>query len=378
MATRFGNFKELSQGKKPITANEAYLMLKELGMLGNQFIPGAESIGMLLDGKSPKEAAMALQDWIPGNAAYQNWLNDRPQDWSRNAVDAAVMAVPAARGATKAAGAIERTFGGKLGPRAGFMVDPGYAFANDAQKEATQKLADAWNRDIKDIQKYAMPSKMPENVTFADQKLNNYSDAPFKFGGLPIKKTYRDPSTGKFITEQKAVIQAIQPQDATEAAFVRHQKTDYETRLKNVKHAIEADRSLQGQKKVVPSLTGWEEHYKDIGGNWKDKGSRVRARMWNDINRQMPAYSKAIGVPDRRWQASKGPDIVTIFSPEDAKALKSAEMEYDMMELLGSSPEMMWQADMLPEEISARKAAAAKRIQELKNKQTMDAIEGLD
>lgn len=121
MATRFGNFKELSQGKKPITADEAYLMLKELGMLGNQFIPGAESLGMLLDGKSPKEAAMALQEWIPGNAAYQNWLNDRPQDWSRNAVDAAVMAVPAARGATKAAGAIERTFGGKLGPREGFL-----------------------------------------------------------------------------------------------------------------------------------------------------------------------------------------------------------------------------------------------------------------
>lgn len=58
MATRFGNFKELSQGKKPITADEAYLMLKELGMLGNQFIPGAESLGMLLDGKSPKEAAI--------------------------------------------------------------------------------------------------------------------------------------------------------------------------------------------------------------------------------------------------------------------------------------------------------------------------------
>ena len=102
MATRFGNFKELSQGKKPITADEAYLMLKELGMLGNQFIPGAESIGMLLDGKSPKEAAMALQDWIPGNAAYQNWLNDKPQDWTRNAVDAAAVGIPLAKPAGKA------------------------------------------------------------------------------------------------------------------------------------------------------------------------------------------------------------------------------------------------------------------------------------
>lgn len=377
MATRFGNFKELSQGKKPITTDEAYLMLKELGMLGNQFIPGAESLGMLLDGKSPKEAAMALQDWIPGNAAYQNWLNDRPQDWSRNAVDAAVMAVPAARGATKAAGAIERTFGGKLGPRAGFTVDPGYVFADDAQKEATQKLADAWNRDMKDIQKYAMPSKMPEGVTYANQKLNAISDAPFKFGGLPIKKTYRDPSTGKFITEQKAVTQAIQPQDATEAAFVRHQKTDYDNRLKSIRNTMDFDRTL-GEYRKVPTTKGYKIEYKDVNGNWANRTDRAKARMWNDIDRQMPAYSKAIGVPDKRWQASKGPDIVTIFSPEDAKALKSAEMEYDMMELLGSSPEMMWQADLLPEEISSRKAAAAKRIQELKNKQTMDAIEGLD
>ena len=377
MATRFGNFKELSQGKKPITADEAYLMLKELGMLGNQFIPGAESLGMLLDGKSPKEAAMALQDWIPGNAAYQNWLNDRPQDWSRNAVDAAVMAVPAARGATKAAGAIERTFGGKLGPRAGFTVDPGYAFANDAQKEATQKLVDGWNRDKKDIVKGALPSKMPESVTYANPKINMISDAPFKFGGLPIRKTYRDPTTGKFITESKAVTQAIMPDDATEAAFVRHIKTDYDNKLKNVRHAIETAGPL-GEYRIVNTPRGYKTEYKDINGNWTNRTDRAKARMWNDINKQMPAYSEAIKIPDINWQKTKGPNIVTIFSPEDAKALKSAEMEYDMMDLLGSSPEMMWQADMLPEEISSRKAAAAKRIQELKNKQTMDAIEGLD
>ena len=377
MATRFGNFKELSQGKKPITADEAYLMLKELGMIGNSIIPGAESLSMLLDGKSPYEAAMALQEWIPFNDAYQNWLNDKPQDWQSNAIDAAIMAVPAARGAKKSIGAIERTFGDKLGSKAGYAIDPNYVFANDAQKEATQKLVDGWNREIQDVQKYALPSKMPESVTFANQKLNAISDAPFKFGGLPIKKTYRDPSTGKFITEQKAMTQAIMPRDATEAAFVRHEKTDYDNRLKNIRNTMDFDKSL-GEYRKVPTTKGYWIEYKDTNGNWVKRTDRAKARMWNDINKQMPAYSQAIGVPDKRWQASKGPDIVTIFSPEDAKALKSAEMEYDMMELLGSSPEMIWQADMLPEEISSRKAAAAKRIQELKNKQTMDAIEGLD
>ena len=69
--TRFGNFSELSQGKKPMDAEEAWIMLKQLGLLGQEFIPGATSVRKLMEGE-PREAAEELQYWIPGNEAYQN------------------------------------------------------------------------------------------------------------------------------------------------------------------------------------------------------------------------------------------------------------------------------------------------------------------
>ena len=71
--TRFGNFSNLSQGKKPISDEEALAILTNLGFIGQEFIPGATSIRKVMEGK-PREAVEELQDWIPGNAAYQNWL----------------------------------------------------------------------------------------------------------------------------------------------------------------------------------------------------------------------------------------------------------------------------------------------------------------
>ena len=113
--TRFGNFSELSQGKKPMTAKEAWIMLNELGLLGQEFVPGATSVRKLMEGK-PREALEELQDWIPGNAAYQNFIRGKEQDWVRNALDAMIIAKPFARGAKKAAEAIEKMpKGGKGG-----------------------------------------------------------------------------------------------------------------------------------------------------------------------------------------------------------------------------------------------------------------------
>ena len=105
--TRFGNFQQLAQGKKPMTAKEAWLMLNELGLLAQEFVPGATSVRKLLEGK-PVEALYELQDWIPGNAAWQNFINGREQDWVRNALDAMVIAKPFARGAKKVMEAVEK------------------------------------------------------------------------------------------------------------------------------------------------------------------------------------------------------------------------------------------------------------------------------
>ena len=113
--TRFGNFQQLAQGKKPMTAKEAWIMLNELGLLAQEFVPGATSVRKLLEGK-PTEALYELEDWIPGNAAWQNFINGREQDWVRNALDAMVIAKPFARGAKKVMEAIEKVpKGGKGG-----------------------------------------------------------------------------------------------------------------------------------------------------------------------------------------------------------------------------------------------------------------------
>ena len=105
--TRFGNFQQLMQGKKPITAKEAWIMLNELGLLAQEFVPGATSVRKLLEGK-PIEALYELQDWIPGNAAWQNFINGREQDWVRNGLDAMAVANPLTKGVSKVMRAVEK------------------------------------------------------------------------------------------------------------------------------------------------------------------------------------------------------------------------------------------------------------------------------
>ena len=113
--TRFGNFQQLMQGKKPMTAKEAWLMLNELGLLAQEFVPGATSVRKLLEGK-PIEALYDLQDWIPGNAAWQNFINGRDQDWVRNSLDAMSVANPLTKGVSKVMRAVEKVpKGGKGG-----------------------------------------------------------------------------------------------------------------------------------------------------------------------------------------------------------------------------------------------------------------------
>lgn len=113
--TRFGNIQQFAQGKKPMTAKEAWLMLNELGLLAQEFVPGATSVRKLLEGK-PIEALYDLQDWIPGNAAWQNFINGREQDWVRNGIDAMSVASPLTKGVSKVMKAVEKVpKGGKGG-----------------------------------------------------------------------------------------------------------------------------------------------------------------------------------------------------------------------------------------------------------------------
>lgn len=150
--TRFGNFQQLMQGKKPMTAKEAWLMLNELGLLAQEFVPGATSVRKLLEGK-PMEALYELQDWIPGNAAWQNFINGKDQDWVRNAVDAMAIANPLTKGVSKVMRAVEKV---PKGGKEGFisLTKPtGQNKLNDvieASNAAGQTITPAIEKEIRD------------------------------------------------------------------------------------------------------------------------------------------------------------------------------------------------------------------------------------
>lgn len=115
MATRFGKFSDLVGDREPITGEEAWEVLKKLGLLGQEFVPGATSIRKLMEGE-PVEAASEFNNWIPGGKAVENFVDDKPQDWMKNLVDAVIMAKPLAKGAKKVAEVVESIpKGGKEG-----------------------------------------------------------------------------------------------------------------------------------------------------------------------------------------------------------------------------------------------------------------------
>ena len=176
--TRFGNFSELAQGKKPMTAKEAWIMLNELGLLGQEFIPGATSVRKLMEGK-PREAVEELQDWIPGNAAYQNFIRGKEQDWVRNALDAMIIAKPFARGAKKAAEAIEKM---PKGGKGGFITAPKPSKENklkdfiEASNAAGQTITPAIEKEIRDHIGLVNQMKRNPSRTLQRQISNHYDN----------------------------------------------------------------------------------------------------------------------------------------------------------------------------------------------------------
>ena len=152
MAEKYGSFKDLSNGKKPITAEEAWIMLKELGLLGQEFVPGATSVRKLMEG-DVKGAGSELNDWIPGGKAVQNLAEGKDQDWAKNALDLAIVGKPLVKGAKKAAEAIERM---PKGGKEGFIVlkknqgDNKLKDVIEASNEAGQTITPEIEKEIRD------------------------------------------------------------------------------------------------------------------------------------------------------------------------------------------------------------------------------------
>lgn len=175
--TRFGNIQQFAQGKKPMTAKEAWLMLNELGLLAQEFVPGATSVRKLLEGK-PVEALYELQDWIPGNAAWQNFINGREQDWVRNGIDAMSVASPLTKGVSKVMKAVEKVPKGGKGGFITLTKPTGQNKLNDvieASNAAGQTITPAIEKEIRDH--IGLFNQMKRNPSRSLQKqISNHYD----------------------------------------------------------------------------------------------------------------------------------------------------------------------------------------------------------
>ena len=175
--TRFGNIQQFAQGKKPMTAKEAWLMLNELGLLAQEFVPGATSVRKLLEGK-PIEALHDLQDWIPGNAAWQNFINGREQDWVRNGIDAMSVANPLTKGVSKVMRAVEKVPKGGKGGFITLTKPTGQNKLNDiieASNAAGQTITPAIEKEIRDH--IGLFNQMKRNPSRSLQKqISNHYD----------------------------------------------------------------------------------------------------------------------------------------------------------------------------------------------------------
>ena len=175
--TRFGNFQQLMQGKKPMTAKEAWLMLNELGLLAQEFVPGATSVRKLLEGK-PVEALHELQDWIPGNAAWQNFINGREQDWVRNGIDAMSVANPLTKGVSKVMRAVEKVPKGGKGGFISLTKPTGQNKLNDviqASNAAGQTITPAIEKEIRDHIGIYNQAKSNPTRSLKKQLTNHYN-----------------------------------------------------------------------------------------------------------------------------------------------------------------------------------------------------------
>lgn len=366
----YGSFKELAGDKKGMSAEEAYIMLKNLGLLGQEFVPGAVSIRKLMEGK-PKEAVEELQDWIPGNAAYQNFIRGKDQDWVRNAMDLAIVGKPLAKGAKKAAEAIERM---PKGGKEGFIVKPEFQFKKESHKEATERLADAWTKEVRDNKLFARPQD-PHPVTYASKKANDITDEQFRYP-INISRTYKDPS-GRTVTENAAQLAAILPENSTEAAYIRHHKTPYDTKLKNIRHELENDKAIRQTFRRVPTLYGFEDQLPTVEGTYANRTDRAKNKIFNDIEAQMPGYREAAKIPDPRYMQERGLNVSTIFDPDIDKKISRQQADMDFWNTLIKDENFM-KSTPDPKQVYDKLEESRKKLIELQNLKTEQFLDALD
>ena len=281
----YGSFKNLAGDKKGMTAEEAYILLKRLGLLGQEFVPGATSLRKLMEGDI-KGAGSELNDWIPGGKAVENLVEGKDQDWAKNALDLAIVGMPLAKEAKKAAEVIERM---PKGGKEGFIRNPNFNWNSltPEQKKATQQAIEEWTGRAQIHN--AGRQTPPESMTFLDDNLN---DAVMNIAG-----DYKFTPKVAGQPNRNIKTQAILPENTGEAAFLRHSPymSNYDKVLNTTSIADEENRLIQaglmpqfrrdfyGQDRFSKTFPTKEGPYAGIGNN-------AKAMIIDELERKFPGY----------------------------------------------------------------------------------------
>lgn len=234
---------------------------------------------------------MELQDWIPGNAAYQNWLNGREQDWGRNAIDLATVGIPFARPAGKAlkkgAEFVERI---PKGGKEGFIRNPSYDWnkLTPAQKNATQGAIEEWTRKAKAFD--AAPQTVPDKVAFLDDNLN--AAVEDIVGDYKFTRRLRGQPNTNIVTE------AILPEHTGEAAFLRHSPymSNYDDVLNAQRVNAEETALMRAglmpyfDKEVYDAAGHYNKIFPTVKGSKSDIGKQAKAGIINYLDARFPGY----------------------------------------------------------------------------------------
>lgn len=350
----------------PRTVGEGLTVANVFGDIG-ELTPFAPAVPFL-------ESRLGLKDWDDETIAAMALLGLIPFGGK--------VAREAGKGIRKTAEAIERIPKGNKG---GFIVRPDYQFKKPNQEAATKKLADAWTKEVQDSPKMAHPSN-PQPTTYTQQLANDITDQEFRYP-ISISKTYTDPETGKTVVENAAKLDAILPENASEAAFVRHQKTPYDNRLKNVRHNMETEPTLRNSWFTVPTMQGYEQHLPIVGGGYANRTDRAKNKVFDDIEKQMPGYRQAALVPDPRANTGTTRNL-SIYDPTEElnyenlkREIRSTERTIEIFTEAARNPKVSEQtkAEVLEgvEKLKAELREKYNMVKDYEQKKLLEAIEGL-
>lgn len=253
------------------------------------------------------DALYDLQDkYVPFNSAYQNWRLGKDQDWQRNAIDLLFMGYPMAKGITKGTKALNAAYEaanpGRNAKSGAIAVQEELARMSPEEKANVLQAIRDINRTRQGNGKMALDEKFvhenPELYTGQDlANLNNVKRAGAHYGGqATLTGSLRNVNT-----------RGIGLEDATDAAVVRHNFSNYDAANKAMNDQIFAwvkNGKIPGYsvKKVPINTKGdWSYHImRTSDGALVNPHDEFKAYYNAQMEKLFPGYTKASETPNKK------------------------------------------------------------------------------